>query len=337
MRAQEKDPGPQLRFSALELSLGGRVQAQLNTTSVDGEPPSQLLLRRVRLELGVVLNEVVSGTIQPDFAGDEVSLKDAYLKLDFNSGLQVLTGNAYRPFGLLEQTSSKRILPIERGLRVRGLSAGEQNALASSLGYGNRDIGIQLQGAPEGAPSGFAYRAGVFRGPLHGEVGAQDSYQFAARVTLRPRSGLGVGAGWSTRDFVAGAGDTPDLERGNAFEIDVEWGSFGPGVHLLAELSAGDLDPSTDATFRGAQAWLAYRTGALTRTVTALEPVLRLSHTSTDAPDGTEVVPGGTLFTPGINLYLGPLNRVMLNYDAWFGAEGSPDARSFKAMFQLAF
>jgi hypothetical protein len=112
---------------------------------------------------------------------------------------------------------------------------------------------------------------------------------------------------------------------------------LAPGFHLLAELSRGDLDPFADAQFGGAQTWLAYRTGALSAVVTALEPVLRVSYAETDDAGTGLVIPGGTLLTPGINVYFGPLNRIMLNYDVWLGGDDSQDARSFKAMFQLGF
>ncbi|MBR9988522.1 MAG: hypothetical protein KFH98_02145 [Gemmatimonadetes bacterium] len=328
---------PLLRVTGAELSIGGRVQTQFNTTSVDGQAPSQLFLRRARIEVGVKVNDLVSGVLQPDFGNDNVELKDAYLKLDLSPAVQLLAGKAYRPFGLLEQTSSKRMLPIERGLRIRGVGAVDEYAVTSGPGYSNRDIGFQLLGSPEGAPLGLAYAAGVFRGPLHGVVGAQDSYQFAARVTGRPVDGIRVGAGWSSRDFIVEPGETPGLERGHAFEIDVEYGAFAPGFHLMAELSRGDIDPLTDATFQGAHAWLAYRTEALSTAVSAVEPVFRASYAGTDAMDGAGVVAGGTLLTPGINIYFGALNRIMLNYDIWQGGDGSQDARSLKAMFQLGF
>ncbi len=180
------------------------------------------------------------------------------------------------------------------------------------------------------------YGVGVFRGPLNGEVGNQDSYQFAARVTARPVEALRLGIGWSSRDFTDGVGAEPDLERGNAFEIDLEYGSFNPGFHFLAEVSRGDIDPFTDATFWGAHTWIAYRTGPASRAVSAVEPVFRASYSETES-DGGSVVPGGTLLTPGINFYVGPLNRIMINYDHWIGADGSDDASSFKAMFQLGF
>lgn len=334
---QESATGTRLKVNAMELTVAGRLQTQFATTSIDSVPPSELFIRRARLEIGVRVNDRVSGAIHPDFGEDEVELKDAYLMLHFSPGLELLAGKAYRPFGLLEQTSSKRMLPIERGLRIRGLPARDEYALTSGLGYSNRDIGLQLQGAPEGAALGLAYRAGVFRGPLHGDVGNQDSYQFAARVTARPVELLRFGVGWSSRDFTDGNGDTPDLERGNAFEVDVEYGTFAPGFHLLAELSRGDLDPFTDADFWGAHTWLAYRTAELGETVSAVEPVFRVSYSATDSGTGGGVPSGGTLLTPGINVYFGPLNRLMLNYDHWLGADGTQDASSVKAMFQFGF
>lgn len=327
----------ELNVNGVELSVGGRLQAQFNTTDVDGEQPSEILLRRARIEIGVKVNDVVSGVLHPDFGNDEVVLKDAYLKLDFSPGIQLLAGRAYRPFGLLERTSSKRILPIERGLRIRGLQAGDEYSLLSSLGYTNRDIGLQVLGAPRGAPLGFEYELGVTQGPLHGAVGAQDSYQFAGHVSVG-LDDVRLGGGWSSRDFAADDSETPALERGHAFEVDLEIGGFRPGFHLLAEVSRGDLDPFSGATFQGAHAWVAYRTERLTRNLTAVEPVFRASYSSTEVDaGGTPPIPGGTLLTPGVNIYFGDLNRVMVNYDAWMGEDGSPDAGSWKVMFQLGF
>lgn len=328
---------PTLRTSAVELSIGGRLQTQFNTTSVDDAAPSELFIRRARIELGVRMSDQVSGVIQPDFGNDDVELKDAYLKLALSPGLELLAGKAYRPFGLLEQTSSKRMLPIERGLRIRGLAAADEYGLMSGLGYSNRDIGVQVLGAPEAGPAGLAYAAGVFRGPLHGAVGAQDSYQYAARVTARATDDVRVGLGWSSRHFAEDDSETPALRRGHAFEVDVEYGAFAPGLHVLIELATGDVQPFADETFRGAHAWLAYRTESMGTTVSAVEPVLRLSWADQDPEASGLARAPGTLVTPGLNLHFGPSNRVMFNYDMWLGGDGSPDAQSFKVMFQLGF
>lgn len=319
------------------VTFGGRLQTQLNTSSVDAVPGSEILLRRARIELAVQINERISGVIQPDFGGGDVELKDAYLNLSLSPGVDLLFGQAYRPFGLLEQTSSKRILPIERGLRIRGLRAADEYAFLSGLGYSNRDIGIQLRGAPPRAPLGLTYSAGLLRGPAQHLVVGESSFQLAGRVTISPAENLRVGAGWSGRDFVEGAATGSAVRRGDAFEVDLEYGNFDQGFHLLAEASRGEIDPFRDASFWGAQSWLAYRTSQLAGTGVQLEPLLRLSVAGTDGVDPAAERVGGTLVTPGINLYLTPLNRFMLNYDHWIGEDDSTDAGSVKVMFQLGF
>ncbi|HEX2187320.1 MAG TPA: porin [Longimicrobiaceae bacterium] len=338
--AQEAPP-VLFRANALEVSVGGRVQTQLNTTSVDTEPFSEIVLRRVRLEAAVKVNEVVSAKIQPEYAGSRVTVKDAWVRFSLDPALSLVAGQANRPFGIVTPTSSTRILPIERGVRIRGLpGAADQHNLVAELGYADRDVGLQLTGEPEGAPLGFSYAAGVFNGPARGEARELNTYQLAARAAVRPLAPLRLGASWSRRDFALPAGGSPDaleVERGHAWALDAEWGRYGPGLHLLGELSLGDLDPATGAEFVGAQGWLAYRTGAVGRALTGVEPLLRVSHGEVDGASDRLAVTGGTLLTPGINLYLGPLNRVMLNYDLWTPDGGGGREGSFRAQFQAAF
>ena len=326
--------GPVLRVNAAEITFNGRVQTQFGTTDVPGEPSSELFLRRVRLEVTVRANRFVSGKLAPDFAGERVTMKDAYLKMDFHPALQLLAGKAYRPFSLIEQTSSVRILPIERGVVIRGLGALDEYGIVHLLGYADRDVGLQVMGAPAGAPLGLGYAAGVFSGPLSLLTGGQATYQYVARATARPLDGVTVGAAWSNRAFADSLGAGADLERGNAFEADVEIGTYAPGFHALGEVSLGDFDPHEDSDFVGAQGWLAYRTGALSEAVSAVEPVFRASWSTIDGPAEERA---GTLLTPGFNVYLGGLNRVMANLDVWMPNGSAPTRKSFKAQFQLAF
>jgi hypothetical protein len=326
---------PVLRVNAAEIQIGGRVPTQFNTTDAEGEPESEIILRRVRLEATVRVNRVVSGKVQPDFAGDRVSLKDAYLKLDFFPSFQMLAGKAFRPFGLIEPTSSVRILPIERGVLIRGVDAADQHVIVTELGYGERDIGLQVMGAPAGAPLGLSYAAGVFAGPLARRTGDESTYQYVARATATPLRGLAIGAAWSNRAFAETLdGGGFDLERGNAFEVDAEIGGYAPGFHAVGELSLGDYDRFDDSDFLGGQAWVAYRTGPVGDALSAVEPLFRASASAIDGPDEAR---GGTLLTPGINVYLGGLNRLMANYDVWLPEGDGPTRRSFKAQFQLAF
>ncbi len=337
--AGQEAEAAKLKTGAAEIEISGRVQTQFNTTTVEGEPPSRLFLRRVRLEVAVKVNDLVSGEIQPDFADDDLSLKDAFLRFSFSPDFQLLIGQAFLPFSLLEQTTSRRILPIERGAAIRGIRTLSQAELISGLDYADRDVGLQILGEPRGVPLDLEYAAGIFRGPLHGEVGARDSYQYAARLSLAPFSRTRLGAGWSSRHFAREVSEEPAafaLRRGAAWEVDLEYGSFDPGIHVFGEAAIGDFDPFSDAKFFGAQAWLGYRTRPW-GIISALEPIFRASYGRVTGEVQEEDRHGGTLLTPGLNLYFGGWNRVMVNYDFWL-PNGSRDREgSFKAQFQMVF
>ena len=340
LRAQEAD-SVVFKANALEVSFAGRVQTQFNTTSVEAEPSTEIALRRVRLEATVKLNDWVTAKIQPEYAGSRVSVRDAYVRFAFDPALALVAGQAHRPFGTIVPTSSARMLPIERGLRIRGLpNAREEHNLITELGYADRDVGIQLTGEPEWAPLGLSYALGVFNGPARGDARELNTYQLAARAAARPLELLKLGASWSRRDFVVPDPANEDVLRtrsGQAWALDAEYGRYAPGLHLLAEAAWGDYDPAEDVTFTGVQGWLGYRTGALGRKLTGIEPVLRVSTGDVDGEPTRLAVEGGTLVTPGINFYFGPLNRIMVNYDFW-SPDGDGDREgSFKVQFQAAF
>jgi hypothetical protein len=338
-----------LRFTtrAAEVMVGGRVQTQFSTTSIDPAVPALWEMRRVRLEMGVRLNPLVSARFNPEFAGAQIALRDAFVQFDLDPAAQIVVGQAFRPFGLIAQTSSVRILPVERGARFRGLTPVplEHYNLVAGLGYADRDIGLQLRGAPRGAPLGLTYAAGVFNGPLIATAGGRGTYQLSARATVAPVPDVRIGAGWSRRDFgqAPAEGDPRvPLRAGTAWEVDLEYGNFVRGPHLMAEAAWGTQNPflETQHRFRAAQLWAAYRTrGAGQGNLIQVEPLLRWSVGDPDATDADRAAGrgGGMLITPGVNLYFGPLNRIMVNYDLWRPRGGVAEARSFKAMFQIAF
>lgn len=329
-RAQE---APLLRVDALELTLNGRVHTQLNTTDDPALPSAQWRLRRVRLEARVRVNELVSGKIQPDFAGDRLSVKDAYLLLTPGERVQLLVGQAHRPFSTLLRYSSLRMAPVEKGLSIRGVEGWEQQALLNDLDYGNRDVGVQLLGTVPvlGLPVGYA--AALLQGPVTGVVG-RSPFQLVARLEASPLADVELAAAWSRRHFLDPV--TPSaparLSPGQAVMVSA---AYDPAVGLfaIAEASAGDFDPVREETFRGAHLWAGYRLPLGGAQFTRLEPILRISHGSVTDAEAVD----GSLLTPGLNLYFGALNRAMFNYDLWFPAGGGERRGSFKAMFQLAF
>lgn len=321
------------------LTFNGRIQTQFNTSSEEGVPQAETTLRRVRLEATLQLNRLVSGRISPEFAGSRVSLRDAYVRFALDPALVVWAGQAYRPFSAMTMYSSARMLPIERGVRIRGLSDEfDQWNLVSGLGYGDRDVGLQLRGEPRGAPLGLSYAVGWFNGPARADFPNENTGQVVARVGVAPAPNLKLNASYSARDFAMGD-DVVEVERGDAWEADVEIGSERGGLHLLGEVVAGDFDPFVGARFVGAQGWLGYRTGRVSRAISAVEPLFRVSYAEIEADDAPAEglgASGGTLITPGVNLWLGGLNRLSLNYDVWNSQTGE-SAQSFKAQFQLAF
>lgn len=327
--------------SSARITFGGRVQTVFNTTSADDEPQTDIELRRVRLDATLQLNRVVTGKIQPEFAGSRVSLKDAYVRFTLDPALQVWAGQAHRPFGVISPYSTTRVIPIEKGLRIRGVDdAYDHYNLLEERGYADRDVGLQLRGEPRGAPLDLSYAVGWFNGPARTDAPRENSGQIVARVAVAPARGVRVGTSLSRRDFFLLDEDEEEvLDRasGEAWGLDVELGSGRVGLHFIGEVAYGDFDPVTDREFLGMQGIVAYRTGPVSSTIASVEPLLRVSHGDPDYRNpGMEDATGGTLFTPGVNLWLGGLNRLAINYEIWNPLNGD-GAHSFKAMFQLAF
>jgi len=338
VRAQQQPASPTFTVNGMEVTLGARLQTQFNTSSVDSVPATDWLLRRARVELSTRYGPVVAGRLQVDFAGNRVALKDAFVRLNLHPALSVLAGNAHRPFGGIAQTNSAQMSPIERGVRIRGLRARDEYALVTDLGYAERDVGVQLTGRPD-LPLGPFYAAAFTNGPVHTVDGGERSYQFTARAGFQPIRGITLAGSWGRRDFVQPLTDsTPARSRGgHAWAIDVQSGAHRFGPYAIAEVAFGDGDPFAGRRFLGAQGWISYRTKPLGTRIAAIEPLLRISHGDPDTAHDAPEEGAGTLITPGFNIYLGGLNRVMFNYDLWRGAHGAPGGQSFKAQFQMAF
>ncbi|HEY0036849.1 MAG TPA: porin [Longimicrobium sp.] len=321
------------------LTFGGRVQTQFTTTSADQVPGGEVALRRVRLEATVQASPLVSGRISTEFAGSRVSFRDAYVRLALDPAFVILAGQTYRPFSGISMYSSAKSLPIERGVRIRGVSdAFDHYNLLVDRGYADRDVGIQLRGEPAWAPLGLSYAVGWFNGPARTEFPKQNTGQVVARVGVQPVRNVRAAVSYATRDFGT-VGDELLMGRGDAWEADVEIGSERGGPHLIAEVAAGDFDPFRDARFFGAQVWAGYRAGRVSQAIAGVEPVLRVSYgdTGLEVPGDQELEEmGGILVTPGINLWLGGLNRLSINYDVWT-PERAEAEKSFKVQFQLVF
>ena len=351
--AQETTPVDRADGQDERIEFDGLVQTQLNTTSADAPDDVALALRRVRLGVVAELTPTLTGRIQAELAGaaagGSAELNEAYVLYRPAPAFGVLAGKGGRPFGLIDATSAGALVPIERGARFRGADPIAQYKLHEALAYAGRSVGVQALGDIEGLPVGVAYAAGFFTGSTAEEGGDADVRQLAARVTVTPAPGVAVSGAATSRVFAEddpvglgadgalGADPEGETRRGAGVALDVELGENGrPGLHVLVQGSAGTLDPYTDARFRSAQGWVAYRLPVAAAAVSAAEPLLRVSAADADGPLGDRA---GVLVTPGLNVY-GPdaRSRLMLNLDVFLpSADGAETLAAFRAQAQVAF
>lgn len=347
----ELDNGTRLR-------LTGRLQVQYNTSNLarSGDatagaiPFSTFETRRARLGVQVDLADWIGSEIEAEFASRDVTLKNAFVDLAFDPRFGVRIGQFKKPFSLIELTSSTKILPIERGLRIRGLSQSllaavgpgapiglpnldgspllpEEQALVGSLGYTGYDLGVELHGTL----GRFGYQAGAFNG--NGGGGAEPgSHAFAARLTYQPLPGRPLTLGAAT-SYLGAGGATG--RAGTAFEIDAEWGAFRrPGLHVMAEAALGD-NLVEDRAFSGAQVIAAVFHPLTNARIEGIEPLFRVSYGNSSHG---RVDDEGWLLTPGLNLYFAGRNRFMVNWEIFApGSDRYQVANALRAQAQIHF
>lgn len=332
--AQASD-GPQLSFT-------GRVHAQWNSTSVEDQVGSEFLLRRARVTAVVQVNDLVSGRVEPEFAGGSATLNDAYLKLAFSSSFNVTMGQFKRAFDIFELESSTRSLVIERagGIRGAGDCAGvggvcTYSRFTEKLKYADRDVGVMIDGRFGASPLSYMFSITNGEGVNKPDVNSEKSY--SARVVYSVRSDLAVGANLGLHDYVNELDPTRDY--GSAWGVDVDWGSYSPGLHFQGAFVRGenwkDLEADgTPTTFATVQGVLSYRVALPDMAnLTALEPVVRVSW----ADPNTEVASDRELlFTAGMMLHFLGRNRLAGNIELWDPATAGSEW-SFKVQTYLHF
>ena len=317
----------------LSVALTGRIQTQFNTSTADSVA-STFELRRARVGVELLIDEWIEGRAEWNFAHG-ARLEDGYVNLAFHDAFQVQAGQFKKPFSRIELISSSRIVPIEAGLRIRGL---EQNAehylLLEENVYVGREIGAQVHGGL--GPLGYAF--GVFNGSDQNNRDDNDAKSFAGRLELEPfaRLPLEIGGGASYRDVatVDSAGD-PITEEGLAVGVDVAWGGFRrTGPSLVAEVMRAENFAAADPMI-GGQAVLSWFQPLAAGRVEGVEPLFRASYGDPSTEfDGN----AGLLMTPGINLYFHGRNRLMVNWDYFQPEHDDLDAEhAIRGQLQLFF
>lgn len=317
---------------AVRHEVSARLRPRVSTTSVPDAPPAVWELARLRLQGRLAVGRVGS-RLQLDYEGGEWSVDDAWVRFPAGAA-EVTLGQAKRPFTVLSMRGGSRLGPLSRGASIRGADPLDEQNLVGEAGFGDRAVGVQLSGRLPFVPLPVDATAGLFPADPWDDPLDAGGVQGSVRMTARVAPGLVVGNAWSARLDGGPLGAPP---AGRAVGLDVEAGDDDPGLHLLAEVVAGTLDGDGGGSFRGAHAWLMYRTGEHGRGPARLtfEPLLRWSATGGAAPGEGET---GTLLTSGLNVYAGNpdrWNRLMVDFDLWVPRGGGPPARSVKVGMQV--
>jgi Phosphate-selective porin O and P len=303
--------------------LTGRVHTQWNSTSVDDELDSEFILRRARVTAVLKVNDLISGVVQPEFGGNSVTLKDAYFKLAFSPSFNVSMGQFKRAFDLFELESSTRNLVIERSGKIRGAGdcAGvgglcSYSRLTEKLKYSDRDMGVRFNGSVGQSPLSYSVTLTNGEGANKSEVNGSKS--FSGRLEYAAMDDLSISADVSVHDYVNEI--DPDRSYATAWGVDVEWGSYAPGLHLQAAFVGGQnwkaLEADgTPAHFTATQGIVSYRFGVADNpNLSGVEPVFRVSWGD---PDRDVTSDSEFVVTTGVLFHLMGRNRIAANLDFW--------------------
>ena len=305
------------------ITVGGRLHAQVATSTVDGAIALDSHLRRVRVYVGIEVNDFFVARIQPDFAGGETAIKDAYVSLKFDPAFTFSIGQLKRASEIFEMVSSTRLSIIERDGHVPGVRAcvGVEgpcsfSGLMEELQFSGRDMGVRI----EGKSGRFSYMGTVTNGTGENLADENTSKSFAGRTSVALGEGFVVSGFVGAHDFPKASGETG---YATTYGADLELGEWTNGVHVQAAIAAGEnwtaLDAMGDpASFLTSQAVITYYLPLSSARWAGVEPLARISRTD---PDTAAADDAAWLITPGLSLYVSGRNKIGTNLDIY-----SPDA-----------
>ena len=368
---------PVAKAQTPNVRVAGRMQAQYRLSSGDSSGSFNTALvsngfeiRRLRIQTDVRFGDNILVVIQPSFEMGSLRMRDAYLRVGLGPQIGVTVGQEKSPFQRYELNSSNNLPSIERGLRILRLSGREAlNDLLFNNGYVSHDLGASVDWTAPGAR--YSLKLGVQNGSRESATDVNNAKSFFGRATAtvmvnaNEQPTLQIGASLAARDRAICSTCTgtiayyPDSSKTTtAFGIDLEWGGFRPGFHVIADFATGDNVPTANRvasgrnsgnlrtaadtalrTFLGFSLIGAYRittTGADTRLVKFFEPALRVDYLDSDTDSGdTE----GVLITPALSIYFANAVVLRAGLDVYRYRDGgaSRSARELKFSWQASF
>jgi hypothetical protein len=269
----------------------------------------------------------------------KAALRDCWIELRFYRSLRLKMGQFKRQFSALELRGRSSLEVIGRG-PANGL-------LIEDLGFGDRDLGLQLSGAFGPNKRQVNYALGLFNGPGRNrpETDANGAKDVVGRVEAKARKWLTFGANASAKFFDT---DSVDYYPSWSWMAGVDMAIERKGLYLLVEglyglnhdrcalaIDAEECRTESDRTgVPGAAAAVllaAYRIKLGTRWELALEPVIKGELLLPDDGLSEAFVGQGSV---GANLHIGKHVRLMVHgdirrVDEALASEWSDESRLF--------
>jgi hypothetical protein len=319
------------------IRIGGRLHSQYSASSVEAAE-SDFFFRRVRLIADISVTDFFSARVQPDFAGGETQLQDAYVRFNFSDGFRVSMGQFKRAFDLFELSSSTDLSIIERDGRVEGVSgcAGVSGAcsysrLTEKLAFAGRDQGVKV----EISGGSVSFQGTVTNGTGINTSDENDAKSYSGRLSFGVSDDVTVSGQVGVHDYLD---PNEETAYAPAFGADVEFGGWRDGLHVQAAVATGDnwrvLDASDEpVSFTTYQGVVSYYAPIDNPRFAGVEPLVRLSFAD---PNGDGADDGAVIFTPGLMLYVQGKNKIGFNVDVFSPQTGDTEY-SFKLQAFLYF
>ncbi|MDP3909895.1 MAG: porin [Gemmatimonadales bacterium] len=359
---------PALHAQAPNVRVSGRMQAQYRLSSGDSSGnfnpalvSNGFEIRRLRIQTDVRFGDNMLAVIQPSFEMGGIRMRDAYLRVGLTPQIGVTIGQEKSPFQRYELTSSNTLPSVERGVRILRLSGREGlNDLLATNGYASHDLGAFMDWT--GPENRFSIKLGVQNGSRESTADVNSAKSFFGRATATLTTNaadqpmLQVGVSLAARDRAICSTCTGTIayyadssKTTTAFGLDLEWGGFRPGFHVIADFATGDNVPAANRvasgrntanlrtaadsalrTFMGFSLIGAYRVntaGADTRLVKFFEPALRVDYLDPDTDTGDNE---GVLITPALSIYFGNTVVLRAGFDFYSYRDATGTSRSAK-------
>ncbi|MCX6559593.1 MAG: porin [Candidatus Aminicenantes bacterium] len=294
--------------AAEPLKISGYAQVLSTTQSagVDG-----LSVRRVRLALAGEISKTIKIKAEID-ALKSPALIDAQIDWTPAAAAGLRIGQFKVPFSLENMTSTSDLDWINLAQAVSKLVPGQDN---SSNG---RDIGLALTGKA----SLFEYYLGVFNGAGINKADTNDQKDIAARLVVRPLSGLALGASLYNGCHSATAGAAPVTRDRAGFEA--AWVS--PTLSLKAELIR-----AADAAIHK-QGW--YAQAGYFVLPKKIQALIRFDSLDVNRDQATDRV---DIASAGLTWFIVGKTKIQVNYEHTRNEAGAVLNRAFLVKLQIGY